>query len=123
MLTEATQTLLLIFSTLFPGVNPVGGGALFFSLTRHYDGTRRRMLSRRIALNSFALLISSFVVGSHVLSFFGISLPVVQVGGGLLVISTAWAMLNRKDGDDRDALGGAMNDTGRSNMPFQTAWH
>jgi multiple antibiotic resistance protein len=36
-----------------------------------------------------------------VLSFFGISLPVVQVGGGLIVISTGWAMLNQKDANDQ----------------------
>jgi multiple antibiotic resistance protein len=31
------------------------------------------------------------------LSFFGISPPVVQVGGGLVVVSTGWAMLTRSD--------------------------
>jgi multiple antibiotic resistance protein len=36
-----------------------------------------------------------------VLSFFVISLPVVQVGGGLIVISTGWAMLNQKDANDQ----------------------
>jgi multiple antibiotic resistance protein len=46
-------------------------------------------------------------VGTHILSFFGISLPVVQVGGGLIVISTGWAMLNRSDDDDDDREGKA----------------
>jgi multiple antibiotic resistance protein len=36
-----------------------------------------------------------------VLSFFGISLPVVQVGGGLIVISTGWVMLNQKDANEQ----------------------
>lgn len=52
-------------------------------------------------MNSFILLIVSMVVGTHILSFFGISLPVVQVGGGLIVISTGWAMLTRNDQMDR----------------------
>ena len=56
-----------------------------------------QLLARRIAVDSFILLIASFAIGSHVLSFFGISLPVVQVGGGLIVISTGWAMLKQKD--------------------------
>ena len=55
------------------------------------------LLSRKIALNGFFLLIASILIGTHVLAFFGISLPVVQVGGGLLVIATGWTMLNRKD--------------------------
>ena len=41
------------------------------------------------------------VVGMHILSFFEISLPVVQVGGGLIVVSTGWAMLTRSDQVDR----------------------
>jgi len=41
------------------------------------------------------------VVGTHILSFFGISLPVVQAGGGLIVVSTRWAMLTRSDQVDR----------------------
>jgi len=45
-------------------------------------------------------LIGSYLTGTHVLSFFGISLPVVQVGGGLVVISTGWALL--KQGSDED---------------------
>ena len=65
----------------------------------------RKVLSRHIAVDSFILLVGSFAIGSHVLSFFGISLPVVQVGGGLIVISTGWSMLNQKDGDGRDAYG------------------
>jgi len=110
MLAEATKGLLLIFSTLFPVVSPIGGAVLFLALTKQFEGTDRKLLSRRIAVNSFVLLIASFVIGSHVLSFFGVSLAVVQVGGGLVVISTAWAMLNHKDGDDGDALGRTMHD-------------
>jgi multiple antibiotic resistance protein len=52
-------------------------------------------------MNSFILLIVSVAVGTHILSFFGISLPVVQVGGGLIVVSTGWAMLTRSDQVDR----------------------
>ena len=52
-------------------------------------------------MNSFVLLVSSFLVGTHILKFFGISIPVVQVGGGLVVISNGWAMLNQKEQPDR----------------------
>src|SRR5438132_465397 len=60
----------------------------------------RRALSWRIAMNSFFLLVGSYFIGTHILSFFGISLPVVQVGGGLIVISTGWTLL--KQGSDYD---------------------
>lgn len=98
---EAAKTTILIVSALFPIVNPLGGSPVFLALTRDYSSTARWLLSQRIALNSFLLLIGSYLVGTHILSFFGISLPVVQVGGGLIVISTGWALLKEKEEDDR----------------------
>ncbi len=87
-------------------MNPLGGTPIFLSITRDATSAERTRLSRRIGLNSFVLLIGSLLVGSHILSFFGISLPVVQVGGGLIVISTGWTMLNWKpEGDAREAVG------------------
>ena len=104
---EAVKTTILVVSALFPIVNPLGGSPIFLALTRDYSGQARRMLARQIAMNSFILLIASFLTGTHVLAFFGISLPVVQVGGGLIVISTGWSLLKQRDEDDR---GGAHRD-------------
>ena len=88
-------------SALFPIVNPIGGSPVFLLLTQDYSRESRKLLARRVAINSFILLIVSMAVGTHILSFFGISLPVVQVGGGLIVVSTGWAMLTRSDQVDR----------------------
>ena len=97
---EAAKSTLLILSALFPIVNPLGGSPIFLTMTRDYSPSERRALARRVAMNSFFLLVCSCLIGTHILTFFGISLPVVQVGGGLIVISTGWAMLNRSDDDD-----------------------
>jgi multiple antibiotic resistance protein len=105
------QGILLVVSALFPIVDPIGGSPVFLSLTLHYDTKTRRLLARRIAINSFILLVASFSIGSHVLSFFGISLPVVQVGGGMIVIATGWAMLKDRDENDRDAVGRTVSGT------------
>jgi multiple antibiotic resistance protein len=99
-LLEAAKSTLLILSALFPIVNPLGGSPIFLTLTKDYSASARRALSRRVAMNSFILLVSSCLVGTHILTFFGISLPVVQVGGGLIVVSTGWVMLNRSDDED-----------------------
>ena len=98
---ETAKNVLLILSALFPIVNPVGGSPVFLSLTRDYPTAARRALARQVAVNSFLLLIVSFLVGTHILNFFGISIPVVQVGGGLVVISNGWAMLKQKEEPDR----------------------
>jgi len=101
MFFESAKSILLIVSALFPIVNPIGGSPVFLLLTQDYSKESRKLLARRVAINSFILLIVSMVVGMHILSFFEISLPVVQVGGGLIVVSTGWAMLTRSDQVDR----------------------
>jgi multiple antibiotic resistance protein len=52
-------------------------------------------------LYSFWLLTVSMLVGTHILNFFGISIPVVQVGGGLVVIATGWTLLHREPEEAR----------------------
>jgi multiple antibiotic resistance protein len=116
---DAAKDLLLILSALFPIVNPLGGSPIFLSLTREYSPQGRRSLSLRIARNSLLLIIGSYFFGTHVLAAFGISIPVVQVGGGLVVISTAWAMLKRRDEDERTEV---LSDAQRKD-PFRQAFY
>ncbi len=94
------KSIFLVVSALFPIVNPLGGAPIFLSLTHYYSTSQRKVLSRKIAMNSFLLLMGSYFIGTHILAFFGISLPVVQVGGGLLVIAAGWHMLTQKDSDE-----------------------
>lgn len=93
----AAKNLLLILSVLFPIVDPVGGSPFFLALTSEYGSDARKGLSWRIALDSFLLLVSSYFVGTYILAFFGISLPVVQVGGGLILVAMGWAALTQKE--------------------------
>jgi len=97
------KSVLLIFSTMFPIVNPLGGTPIFLSLTPDFTSAEREILALRVTLNCLILLIASMLVGTHILSFFGISLPVVQVGGGLVVITTGWTMLKWTPEEDPKA--------------------
>lgn len=94
---DAVNSFLLIYAGLFPIVNPVGGAPIFLGLTRQCTDLERHALAARIAVNGFFLLLGSLFVGSHVLEFFGITLPSVRIGGGLVVISFAWKLLNAED--------------------------
>lgn len=94
---DGLKVLLLILSALFPIVDPLSGSPIFLALTSDLTPPDRRELSRRVALDSFFLMIGSYLIGAHVLSFFGVSLPVVQVGGGMVVVAVGWSMLMRKD--------------------------
>lgn len=103
-MSEILKNIFLIVSAIFPVVNPLGAAPFFLTLTNDFSPHARRALARRISFNSFFLLIGSYLIGTHILAFFGISLPVVQVGGGLVVISTGWAMLKRRDEDERSEV-------------------
>jgi multiple antibiotic resistance protein len=101
---QIIKTIAFIITTLFPIINPMGGAPVFLSLTHNSSPRERRALAWRVALYSFFMLIGTFLIGSSVLALFGISLPIVQVGGGMVVISMGWAMLNRKDEEDRKEI-------------------
>jgi len=92
--TELTNTFLLVYAGLFPIVNPIGGAPLFLGLTAASTEAERHLLARRVALNSALLLAASMFVGSHLLVFFGITLPVVRIAGGLVLIAFGWKLLH-----------------------------
>ena len=94
---DAVKVFLLTVSALYPIVDPLSGSPLFLALTAEYSSETRRALSRLVASDSLFLMIGSYFVGAHVLNFFGVSLPVVQVGGGLVVVSMGWGMLMEKE--------------------------
>ncbi len=100
-LLQLLKSCLIILSALFPIVNPLGNTPIFLSLTPGYSSDARSILAWKIALNSFWLLTVSMLVGTHILNFFGISIPVVQVGGGLVVIATGWTLLQREPEEAR----------------------
>jgi multiple antibiotic resistance protein len=90
---EFFNTVLLVYAGLFPIVNPIGGAPVFLGLTSSCTETDRNSLARRVAVNSFLLLAGSLFIGSHVLVFFGITLPVVRIAGGLVLVAFGWKLL------------------------------
>jgi multiple antibiotic resistance protein len=95
----------LVYIGLFPIVNPIGSAALFLSLTEHCADYERNALALRVTRNSFLLLLGSLLIGSYVLEFFGITLPVVRVAGGLVVSATGWNLLQAANEGDNERAG------------------
>src|ERR1700744_213624 len=96
---DLVKNTLLIVGALFPIVNPIGNTPISPPPTRGLASQGRTALSRMIALNGLALILASIFVGTHILAFFGISLPVVQVSGGLVLVAAGWTLLRSDDGD------------------------
>ncbi|MFT5643806.1 MAG: multiple antibiotic resistance protein [Janthinobacterium sp.] len=94
LLVALGKSFLFVFAAILPILNPAATAPIFLSLTEGASLSTRALLARRIALNMFALMAGSMLIGSYVLAFFGISLPIVRVGGGLIVVATAWRLLH-----------------------------
>jgi multiple antibiotic resistance protein len=93
------KSLLLVPLTLLPIINPLSGAPVFMIMAGRNPLVVRKM-ARQIAINCWFILVVSMLVGSYVLDIFGISLPIVRLGGGLLVASAAWRMLGDKVGGE-----------------------
>lgn len=91
---EVLSAFLLVYAGLFPVVNPLGGAPIFLSLTTDCTDQQRSRLAWQVAFNGFWLLLGSLLLGSVILEFFGITVPVVRVAGGLLVAAMGWQLLN-----------------------------
>ncbi len=90
-------------AALVPITNPPGNAPIFLALTAGMSDEERTAMARRVATNCFGLLVGAAFVGTYVLEFFGVSLPVVRVAGGLVVAATGWNMLTAEAGDPGDA--------------------
>ena len=95
------KSLVLVPLTLLPIINPLGAAPVFIQIAGSNPLVVRRM-ARQIAINSWFVLVVSMLVGIYVLDIFGISLPIVRLGGGLLVASSSWRMLSHTGGSDAD---------------------
>jgi multiple antibiotic resistance protein len=94
-------TFLLAFGALFSIVNPLSGAFIFFGATQGMEPKTRAAVSRWVAIYAFCIVAASLYVGAYVLSFFGISIPVLRVAGGIVVSMSGWRMLNEPDATEQ----------------------
>ena len=94
-------TFLLAFGALFSIVNPLSGAFIFFGATREIDPRVRAHVARWVAIYAFCIVTLSLYIGAYVLSFFGISIPVLRVAGGIIVATSGWRMLNAPDATEQ----------------------
>jgi len=91
------NSFLLAFSALLPLINPLGTALVFLGLVGDAPAETYRRLARMIAINNIIFLAIIEVLGSAILNFFGISLPIVQLSGGVVIAAIGWGVLNEKD--------------------------
>jgi multiple antibiotic resistance protein len=88
---------ILALATLVSIINPLGIAFVFREMTIWATPSERAALSRRIALYSLAVILSSYFFGNLVLGFFGIGVPSLRIAGGIVVATSGFALLNAPD--------------------------
>jgi multiple antibiotic resistance protein len=93
----------LSFTALLPLVNPLGSALMFLGLVGPAPPNVYRILARKIAISTIIFLLTIELIGTLMLKFFGISLPVMQVSGGLVIAVMGWNLLNQQEPKTKDA--------------------
>jgi multiple antibiotic resistance protein len=89
--------------TLTAVVDPFLAVPFFLALTTDWTGDARGRLARGVTLTVFLVLASSALFGETLLQYIGASLPSFRVGGGLVLLLMALAMLNAEAGPVRQS--------------------
>ena len=91
----------MIFASLFTVVNPLGAVPVWLAMTPDYSKVERNRAALMTSLYFFLILISFFVAGTFILNFFGISLNAMRIAGGLIILSSGYALLSGKFAESR----------------------
>lgn len=86
------------FTSLFSVVNPLAAMPLFLSLTERFSEYERIITAKKAALYMLGILITFLLIGTFIMSFFGISLAGIRIAGGLIIMRAAYSMLNPEKG-------------------------
>jgi multiple antibiotic resistance protein len=92
------QLVFVGFLALFPAVNPVGSAFIVDPLLMGLDHTQRRAATKKIAFYCLIICTVSIIAGSYILQLFGISIPIVQLCGGIMICRMGWQLLTSEDG-------------------------
>ena len=79
---------------LFPVVNPIGNAFIVNNFLDGLDDIQRKSVVKQITIYCIFIGIGSLLVGRIVLLVFGLSIPVIQLGGGIMICKTAWGWLS-----------------------------
>ena len=80
----------------FAVVNPFSTIPVFISLTAHYSANERKKVARGTGISVFVILVVAYFIGGVLLKFFGISVASFRVAGGILILMTAFSMLQAR---------------------------
>jgi multiple antibiotic resistance protein len=90
-----------VLASLFSVVNPMGAVPVFLAMTPNYTVQERTKAAMHTSLWFVVILSVFFFAGTSILSFFGISLNAMRIAGGLVILSSGYALLSGKFAESR----------------------
>lgn len=94
---ELIQAIPFSFGALFPVVNPIGSAVIFLSLVNGSSRAELNKLATKVSIYVTIMLVVVLLTGSWILRLFGITIPIVLIGGGLVLAYIGWQLLNKQD--------------------------
>ncbi len=93
MVAEYAEFFLISFVSLFVILDPMGLAPSFLTLTRDYTYEERVQTARWALLFAFGVLVVCSFGGQQIFHFFNITLPAVEISGGIILLLIALDML------------------------------
>jgi multiple antibiotic resistance protein len=97
MVVGLVSDILFGFTGLISIINPFGIAFVFLDHSDSLSNEERKLLAKKVAINSFSVLMVAFFAGTPILHLFGISIQALRIAGGLAVAVSGWQMLNAPD--------------------------
>lgn len=102
--------------TLLAIVNPLAIVPFFIHYTQGFSAKQRRRTVLIASFSAFAVIATCAVIGLQILEFFGISLASFQVGGGMLLLTSALSMLNARPAESKTTQEEVMDASARASI-------
>lgn len=118
MLVDIIQAIPFSFAALFPVVNPIGSSVIVMSIANGATPQQINFLAVKIAIYASILLITVLFIGSWLLRLFGITIPVVLIGGGLVLAYIGWQLLNQPANPSHNNINVKPSDPDVNSMAF-----
>jgi multiple antibiotic resistance protein len=79
---------------LFPVVNPIGSAFIVSPYLSDLTREEKRNAVKKISLYAFCICTVSLFAGHWILELFGLSIPVIQLAGGIMICKMGWEFLS-----------------------------
>jgi len=75
---------------LFPVVNPIGSAFMIDHYFKHLNRKEKRNAVKKVTFYSFSICTASLISGRYILELFGLSIPIIQLAGGIMICKMGW---------------------------------